>query len=308
MTDPGRRRPGLGRGLDALFGDAAPVRPGESETREAQTTPIERLVPNRFQPRRHFDPEALEGLVESIRAQGLLQPILVRPHADDPEQFEIVAGERRWRAAQRAQLHEVPILVRDVSDSDALQLALIENIQRQDLNPLEEAEAYHRLMVEFGHTQEALGQAVGKSRSHIANLIRLRDLPDPVKAQLGEGKLSAGHARALLSAADPVALAQRVVDETLTVRDVEALVRQESADLFLEHKPGKSGPRKAPKSAEGSHKDPNIAALEDSVISALGLKVRINETGRQSGTVTIHYATLDQLDDLLGRLGVEPSV
>ncbi|NBC34728.1 MAG: ParB/RepB/Spo0J family partition protein [Alphaproteobacteria bacterium] len=306
MSDTGRRRHGLGRGLDALFGDSPATREPEPDLSSARTVPIDLLVPNPFQPRRSFDEAALEGLAESIRAQGIIQPILVRRRADTPEHYEIVAGERRWRAAQQAQLHDVPVVVREVSDTEALQLALIENVQRQDLGPLEEAEGYHRLIAEFGHTQEVLGRAVGKSRSHIANTIRLRELPDPVKALVNDGKLSAGHARALLGAGDPVALAERIVDKGLTVRDVEAAVRQESAVATGETgAPARQAPRRRAKGPAQAEPDPNTVALEEEASSVLGLKVSIKETGRQSGTLTIHYGTLDQLDDVLRRLGIE---
>ena len=229
MSDDTRRR-GLGRGLSALFGEAAADEVGRDAADAPREVPIEHLAPNPLQPRRRFDDAELERLADSIRAVGILQPLLVRRHEARGDRYEIIAGERRWRAAQRARLHRVPVVVRELGDAEILEAALIENIQREDLSPLEEAAAYRRLIDRFGHTQEALGEHVGKSRSHVANTLRLLGLPDPVKALLAEGALTAGHARALLVAADAVALAERVVAERLGVRDTERLVQGEAGE------------------------------------------------------------------------------
>ena len=211
MTDDKPRGRQLGRGLSALFGDDKPALVEANSNRETTAVPIEFIAPNPNQPRRVFDDDQIDSLVASIRQRGILQPILVRKDSRDPSRYEIVAGERRWRAAQRARLHEIPVIINDLNDQDALEIALIENIQRQDLNPLEEAEGYRRLVDEFSHTQEAISQAIGKSRSHIANLMRLLNLPDGVKQMLVTGDLSMGHARALLNAENPEALARRIV-------------------------------------------------------------------------------------------------
>ncbi len=284
----------LGRGLSALFGeDTADHFEGETAG-GTYNVPIEFLKPNRYQPRQTFDQEQIESLVASVKEQGILQPILVRRDAERADSYEIIAGERRWRAAQIAQLHEVPVVIRDVSDESALEIALVENIQRQDLNPLEEAEGYQRLMDEFSHTQEHLANAVGKSRSHVANTLRLLNLPDGVKIMLSGGELSAGHARALLNAEDPEALARRVLKQGLNVRQTERLLQQE-----------KSGRAKPGRAAE---KDPDTVALENDLSNLLGLKVSVTFR-RTGGELVIHYKTLDQLDDVLHRLkhGDQPS-
>jgi ParB family chromosome partitioning protein len=233
----------------------------------------------------------LAELAQSIAAKGILQPLLVRRRDDDPSSFEIIAGERRWRAAQLAQLHEVPVLVRELSDAEALEVALVENLQRQDLNPLEEAEGYRRLMAEFEHTQEELARVVGKSRSHIANSLRLLSLPEPVRALIDDGALTAGHARALVTAADPIALARQVVDAGLSVRATEALARSEKPPI----------PAGKPRQVMPPGKDPNTAALERDLSQVLGLAVEIRFRG-QGGALILHYRTLDQLDDILMRL------
>jgi len=283
VSEEGKRRQ-LGRGLNALFGDETADYAELDRVRGTKPVPIEFLQPGQFQPRRHFDEEEISGLVESIRANGILQPILVRRLPESPDRFEIVAGERRWRAAQKAALHEVPVIVKDLDDGDALEIALVENLQRQDLAPLEEAEAYRRLMDDFGNTQEDLARRLGKSRSHIANTVRLLELPGPVKNLMEEGKLSAGHARALLGAKDAEGLAHRIVARGLNVRQAEALARG-----------GKEGKRKA------AGKDADTKALEAEVSNLLGLKVTINHRGA-GGVVMIGYHTLEQLDELLRRL------
>ncbi|MGB8275576.1 MAG: ParB/RepB/Spo0J family partition protein [Alphaproteobacteria bacterium] len=286
VGDEGKKRQ-LGRGLSALLGEESEDYAELDRVRLSKTVPIEFLQSSRFQPRRMFNEEEILGLVESIRANGILQPILVRRLADQPDRFEIIAGERRWRAAQAAKLHEVPVIVKDLSDGDALEVALVENLQRQDLTPIEEAEAYRRLMEEFSHTQEDLARTLGKSRSHIANTMRLLALPDQIRAMLDEGKLTAGHGRALLAAGDPTALANLVLSRSLNVRQTEALVQGE-----------KSKPRAPRRSAT---KDADTIALENEVSNLLGLKVAINYRPG-GGTVVIHYQTLEQLDEVLRRL------
>ncbi|MCB2102430.1 MAG: ParB/RepB/Spo0J family partition protein [Rhodobacterales bacterium] len=281
----------LGRGLSSLLGeerdDAPAPATGGGEPGPRQV-PIAFLRPGTYQPRKTMDPAQIDDLAASIADKGILQPILVRPDPKSPGHFEIIAGERRWQAAQKARLHEVPILVRQLSDQEALEIALVENLQRQDLSPLEEAEGYQRLMDEFAHTQEALGQAVGKSRSHVANTLRLLNLPAPVKALVGKGDLSAGHARALLTAKDPAALAQQVVKKGLNVRQTEQLVRK-AADTA--RRPSRPAP------------DPNIAALEEDLAVMLGLRAELRQAGA-GGRLILHYKDLDQLDDLLARLSI----
>jgi ParB family chromosome partitioning protein len=290
MAEEGRKR-GLGRGLSALFGDESEEKSAFDRQRLTRGIPIEQLRPGRFQPRRVFDEDALQTLAASIRDTGVLQPLLVRRDPDDANLYEIIAGERRWRAAQMAQLHEVPAIVKELDDRSALEIALVENIQRQDLTPLEEADGFRRLMEEFSHTQEALAQAVGKSRSHVANMMRLLSLPEPVKRLVESGELTAGHARALLNAADPTGLAREIVKRGLNVRQAESLA-----------KTGKT-PRK---SAAAPAKDADTAALERDLTEQLGLKVAVNFGGR-GGSLTIHYRTLDQLDDVLRRLQQTPA-
>ncbi|SMH55674.1 ParB/RepB/Spo0J family partition protein [Azospirillum agricola] len=296
----GARRASLGRGLSALFGEATEDYSQLDKVRQSKQVPIEFVHPGRYQPRRKFDEEAIQGLVESIRDKGILQPLLVRRDGEAANSYELIAGERRWRAAQIAGLHEVPVVIRDLSDREALEIALIENIQRQDLTPLEEAEGYRRLMDEFEHTQEDLARAVGKSRSHVANMMRLLALPDPVKGMVQDGALTAGHARALLTSTDPVSVAREVVQRGLNVRQTEELMR--GGDQPKPRKgAGGSGPAPAPAPAM---KDVDLINLEEEISARIGLKVAINPQG-QRGTITIHYQTLDQLDDVLHRLGGE---
>jgi ParB family chromosome partitioning protein len=249
-----------------------------------------------LQPRRHFADEALRDLTNSIREQGILQPLIVRPTRSDPGNFEIVAGERRWRAAQRAQVHEAPVIIRDFNDAEALAVALIENIQRDELSPLEEAEAYARLSHDFGKTQEQVAEVVGKSRSHIANMTRLLDLPEDVRAMLAEGELSAGHARAILRAADPAALARQIIDEGLSVRDAERLGKERRARRGRSASASK-GKGNAPAQA----KDTDTLALERALGNALGLHVDIAFDGK-GGSLRLDYSSLEQLDDLIERL------
>lgn len=287
MTDA-RRRSGLGRGLGALLGEMAreaPIDADAAPTPGVRLLPIGSLAPHPGQPRRRFDGALLDELAASIAVRGLIQPIVVRPHGHG---FQIVAGERRWRAAQRARLHEVPVVVRELTDAETLEIALVENIQRQDLNAIEEAKAYQRLATDFGHTQEALAAIVHKSRSHVANLLRLLDLPEAVQEDVIQGRLTMGHARALLGGGDVEALAADVIARGLSVRDTERLVR--------ERQNGASGRRDA-----GTSRDADIAALERQLADLLGLSVRVAH-GPKGGTLTLGYATLDQLDMLCQRL------
>jgi ParB family transcriptional regulator, chromosome partitioning protein len=278
----GARKRGLGMGLSALLGGASDVAGAEG----ARTVPIEFLRPSTLQPRRYFGEDELAALTASIRAKGVMQPLLVRRLPDADDQYEIVAGERRWRAAQLAGCHELPVVVYALSDREALELALLENVQRQDLTPLEEADGYRRLIDEFGHTQEELARTLGKSRSHIANLIRLLGLPAPLRAMLDGGQLSAGHARALLGAHDPAPLARQVVARGLNVRQTEALVRNE---------------RQAIKLSSRKPRDADTMALERDLSSRLGLPVRVQPKGT-GGILSIAYRSLEQLDALIRRL------
>ena len=250
--------------------------------------PDEFLTPNHFQPRQVFDQEEINSLANSIEKNGMLQPILVRAHKWDGNRYEIIAGERRWRAAQKAQLHEVPIVLHNLSDEETLEAALIENIQREDLNPLEEAEGYNRLLKEFGQTQEKLSEVVGKSRSHIANTLRLLGLPAEIKNLISKGELTAGHARALIGAENINELAKTIIQKNLSVRQVETLVR------------GMSYKSRSPNRKE-SPKDPNTRELERSLSETLGLKVEL-ESKREGGKLSVHYKTLEQLDEVIRRL------
>jgi ParB family transcriptional regulator, chromosome partitioning protein len=291
------RRASLGRGLSALFGDAEEDYAALDKVQSpGKTVPIELVRPGRYQPRHNFDPEAMESLVASIREKGILQPLLVRRDPEIAGEYELVAGERRWRAAQIAGLHEVPVVVRDLADRDALEIALIENVQRQDLTPLEEAEGYRRLMDEFQHTQEDLARSVGKSRSHVANMMRLLALPDSVKELMDRGDLTAGHARALLTAADPEYLAEEVVKRGLNVRQTEDLARGDKVK--------REGGEVAAPAAPPRGRDPDLANLEEEISGRIGLKVAISPKGKK-GMITIHYQSLDQLDEVIRRLGDE---
>jgi ParB family chromosome partitioning protein len=284
MTPPPQDRPrGLGRGLSALIGDEAAAVKGEPVSKkDTRTLPVAFLQPGRYQPRKTFDEQPLADLAASIKEKGVLSPILVRPLGVD--RYEIVAGERRWRAAQIAKLHDVPVVVREMADDQALEIAIIENVQRADLNVLEEGAAYQELITKFARTQEQVAQQVGKSRSHVANTIRLLQLPEQVKAWVREGKLTAGHARTLLGTADPEARARELIAGELTVRQAE----QRSA---AKKRPG-GKPRK----------DPNIADLEASISNRLGLKVQVIHKGDKGGEIRITYKSLEQLDDLARRL------
>jgi ParB family transcriptional regulator, chromosome partitioning protein len=284
-AEEGRHR-GLGRGLSALIGEDAAIGParGEAGPRPQRTLPVAWLHPNPFQPRKNFGAEELEDLANSIREKGVLQPILVRPTSRGPEVFEIVAGERRWRAAQLAKLHDVPVVVRELSDAESLELAIIENVQRTDLNAMEEASAYQQLMEKFGYKQEQLAQELGKSRSHIANSVRLLRLPDAVQGFIRDGKLSAGHARTLVGDPNAEKRAREIIEQTLSVRQAER----------------RSQKKKAKKETTASNAD--IRALESSLSEALGLKVQIAHKGSTGGELRIGYRSLEQLDDVIQRL------
>jgi ParB family chromosome partitioning protein len=281
------KRRNLGKGLSALLGEASDDYAKLDRVRSPKSVPTELLRPGAFQPRHRMAEQDLEDLAKSVTEKGILQPILVRRHADEPEAFEIIAGERRWRAAQLAQLHEVPVIIKDLSDREAMEIALVENLQRQDLSALEEAEGYRRLMEEFTHTQEDLARSVGKSRSHVANMMRLLSLPEPVKKMLDDGELSAGHARALLGAADVAALARQVVKRGLNVRQTERLATAEG--------------RSTKKRSKTMEKDVDTIALERDLSNLLGLSVEV-KLRADGGTLTLHYRSLDQLDDILHRL------
>lgn len=287
MTDKPTR---LGRGLAALIGDMA-VMEGARVTESASSgkrLPVDFIIANRANPRRTFDPEQLEELTNSIREKGVMSPLLVRP-TDDPNIFELIAGERRWRAAQKAGLHDVPVIVREVDDKEALELAIIENVQRADLNPLEEAMGYGQLIEQFEYTQQDLAQVIGKSRSHVANTLRLLRLPEDVRGMVASGTLTAGHARTLITVEDPAALARQIVDKGLSVREAEALSQQR--DL----------PRRRPAGEENASRDADNVALERRLADALGLSVALSHSER-GGKLEIRYKTLEQLDDLCLRL------
>ncbi|MDE2405773.1 MAG: ParB/RepB/Spo0J family partition protein [Sphingomonadales bacterium] len=295
---PAKRRPGLGRGLEALLGESRREEPVASSG-EARATgglaslPVSRIEADPNQPRRHFDDAALDELAASIAARGVIQPVIVRPIENG--RYRLVAGERRWRAAQRAQLHEIPAIVRELGEREVMALALIENLQREDLNPIEEARAYQRLAEDEGMTQAEIARMVDKSRSHVANLQRLLALPEPVMAMVERGALSMGHARALIGAEDAEALARTAIDKQLSVREVEQLLRRRPRE------PG-SGPRHA-RHSRPSADEADILAVQNHLEEFLGLSVKIQtDPDPRSGSVTIRYKTLDQLDLICQRL------
>ena len=289
MTEPKRsdetRHRGLGRGLSALIGDEAPIAPADPTGRNIRALPVAFLRPNPFQPRKHFDQKELDELAKSITLRGVLQPILVRPIGGQPEMFEIVAGERRWRAAQLVKLHDVPVVVRDLDDNESLELAIIENVQRTDLNAIEEGAAYRELMDRFGYTQERLADDIGKSRSHVANMLRLIRLPPSVQAMIRDGRLTAGHARTLIGASNPEALAKEIVRRDLNVREAE-------------HRSQTKSDKRKPI----ERKDADTKSLESNLSNVLGLKVEILHKGSTGGELRIRYRTLEQLDDVIRRL------
>ena len=297
---------GLGRGLDALLGASPTERVEEANApaRAKSALPIEFLKPNPDQPRRLFNEDALEELAHSIRMRGLLQPILVRPMGGD--QYEIVAGERRWRAAQKAQLHEVPVVIKELTDEQAAEIALIENVQRVDLNPVEEARAYQRLVDVYRRSHEEIARAVGKSRSHVANIMRLLDLPEMPLESLLKGEITMGHARAMLTAPRPEAVLLVVLKNSLSVRETETLVA-DAKKIAREKGVGGGSPARAPSSSApgksaGGKKDADTRALESDLAAALGLDVAIEHSAKGHGAVTIKYLNLDQLDDVCRRL------
>lgn len=290
-----QRARGLGRGLSALLGDA--VEEEEGGTRGVREVDVAAIRPNPQQPRRHFDEEAIAELAESIEKRGVLQPILVRDLGGGS--FELIAGERRWRAAQKAQLHRVPALVRDYDAATTAEVALIENIQRENLNALEEADAYAQLLETYGHTQDALAGLVGKSRSHVANLLRLRDLPEFVRECLRRGEINMGHARAVAAAEDPEALTREIIIKGLSVRQAEQLAKAVRPGA------GTDIARGVARQLANAPADADLAALERQLGDLLGLRVKVAAKGN-SGTVTLHFSSLDQLDLVCQRLSGEP--
>lgn len=290
MSTPKTPNRGLGRGLSALMSDVNGTTPDvkEAQSHTDRSLPVDQIYPNPDQPRRTFDDQAMSDLTASIAEKGIIQPLIVRKKASKNGEYEIVAGERRWRAAQRAKLHEVPVIIRDFTDVEVLEVAIIENIQRSDLNAIDEAAGYKQLMEKFGRTQEEMGKALSKSRSHIANSVRLLTLPDAVQTLLQDGKLSAGHARTLVGHPDADSLAVQIVKNGLSVRDAEKL-----------SKASKSTPKKT-KRAQTVSKDADTVQIEKELTAQLGMKVSINHTeGKENGQVTLSYRDLEQLDDLL---------
>lgn len=301
MSDGGTKKR-LGRGLAALIGEMDDVSSerdakNESAVRADRTVPIEHLRASPNNPRRHFSEEHLADLARSVAEKGIVQPILVRPvkDGDGPARYEIIAGERRWRAAQKAALHEVPVIIREVGDREALELAIIENVQRADLDPLEEAMGYQQLIDEHAYSQADLGNVIGKSRSHVANTLRLLKLPDEIRQLVSDGSLSAGHARTLVTSNNPLALARRIIEGGLSVRQAEELAQRELTDSPA----GKSG-----KAATGSRSeaDADTRAAERALEEALGMKAQIRHTANGKGELRIRYSSLDQLEEVCRRL------
>ena len=279
MTDTNIQKKGLGRGLSSLMGDVEiPIKDNNNKLSDTRI-PISKLIANPLQPRRLFNKESINELAASIKSKGLVQPILVRPSEKNPGNYEIIAGERRWRAAQIAQLHEMPAVVKNLNDVESLEIAIIENVQRSDLTVIEEASGYKKLIESYGHTQEQLSEIVGKSRSHVANIMRLLTLPQSIQDMITEGKISAGHARAIMNSAFPEKLAEKIVSENLSVREAESIVKQ-----------GKNQIKKV------KLKDPDTVDLENSLSQKLGLNVEINHKGNKGGHIKIDYKNLDQLE------------
>ena len=295
------KKRGLGRGLNALFEDEEGVYPqadpdGHTPGAERTMVGLDQLEPGTYQPRRNFNDESLKELAESISVHGVLQPLVVRKKPGFDGTFEIIAGERRWRASQIAQLHEVPVIIKELNDEQALEIALIENLQREDLNPIDEARGYKQLVEEFGHTQEKAAAILGKSRSHVANMMRLLMLPSKVLEMLKDGKLTMGHARTLITADDPEALAKMIVEQGLSVRAAEQLAADFAAGKAVKGK----------KKAKAA-KDVDTVALEEEVSNSLGMKVTIDVKGNKGGgMMKIQYKSLDQLDEVLHRLSHFP--
>ena len=276
---------GLGRGLSSLMGDTETVQTKNSNVGQETKIPIANLKPSPSQPRRLFNKNSINELADSIKAKGLVQPLVVRPSPSDANSYEIIAGERRWRAAQIAQLHEVPAVIRNFNDTEALEIAIIENVQRSDLSPIEEAAGYKRLIENHGHTQEDLSGIVGKSRSHIANIIRLLSLPQSIQDMITEGKISSGHARAIMNSAFPEQLAEKIINENLSVRDAENLAKDKKGII-----------------KKLKLKDPDTIDLENKISEKLGLTININHKGKKGGSIKIDYKTLDQLEMITQKL------
>ncbi len=276
---------GLGRGLSSLMGDTETTQTKKSNVGNETKIPIANLKPSPSQPRRLFNKNSINELADSIKAKGLVQPLVVRPSPSDVNSYEIIAGERRWRAAQIAQLHEVPVVIRNFNDTEALEVAIIENVQRSDLSPIEEAAGYKRLIENHGHTQEDLSGIVGKSRSHIANIIRLLSLPQSIQDMIIEGKISSGHARAIMNSAFPDQLAEKIINENLSVRDAENLVKDKKGII-----------------KKLKLKDPDTIDLENKISETLGLTININHKGKKGGSIKIDYKTLDQLEMITQKL------
>jgi len=276
---------GLGRGLSSLMGDTETVQTKNSNVGQETKIPIANLKPSPSQPRRLFNKNSINELADSIKAKGLVQPLVVRPSPSDSNSYEIIAGERRWRAAQIAQLHEVPAVIRNFNDTEALEIAIIENVQRSDLSPIEEAAGYKRLIENHGHTQEDLSGIVGKSRSHIANIIRLLSLPQSIQDMITEGKISSGHARAIMNSAFPEQLAEKIINENLSVRDAENLAKDKKGII-----------------KKLKLKDPDTIDLENKISEKLGLTININHKGKKGGSIKIDYKTLDQLEMITQKL------
>ena len=294
MVSSDKKR-GLGRGLSALMADVNEPKTNEIIKSLNQTVAIERIRPNPNQPRKNFESNSLDDLIASIKEKGVLQPLIVRAVGNN---FEIVAGERRWRAAQKAQIHKLPVIIRNFTDAEVLEVAIIENIQRADLNPIEEAASFRQLMEHFGHTQEMMAEALGKSRSYIANLLRLLNLPKAIQEYVLRGDLSAGHARALITIEKPEIIVKKIIKDGLSVRQTEALVRKLSLGAD-EETPKKEIVRRL------SEKDADTRALESDLSAALGLKVSLSfDTNGQTGQLKLRYNSLDQLDDLCRKLSI----
>ena len=276
---------GLGRGLSSLMGDTETAQTKNTNIGQETKIPIANLKPSPSQPRRLFNKNSINELADSIKAKGLVQPLVVRPSPSDSNSYEIIAGERRWRAAQIAQLHEVPAVIRNFNDTEALEIAIIENVQRSDLSPIEEAAGYKRLIENHGHTQEDLSGIVGKSRSHIANIIRLLSLPQSIQDMITEGKISSGHARAIMNSAFPEQLAEKIINENLSVRDAENLAKDKKGII-----------------KKIKLKDPDTIDLENKISEKLGLTININHKGKKGGSIKIDYKTLDQLEMITQKL------
>jgi ParB family chromosome partitioning protein len=280
-----KTKKGLGRGLSSLMGDTETTQTKNTNIGQETKIPIANLKPSPSQPRRLFNKNSINELADSIKAKGIVQPLVVRPSPSDVNSYEIIAGERRWRAAQIAQLHEVPAVIRNFNDTEALEIAIIENVQRSDLSPIEEAAGYKRLIENHGHTQEDLSGIVGKSRSHIANIIRLLSLPQSIQDMITEGKISSGHARAIMNSAFPEQLAEKIINENLSVRDAENLAKDKKGII-----------------KKLKLKDPDTIDLENKISEKLGLTININHKGKKGGSIKIDYKTLDQLEMITQKL------